>query len=245
LDYLLEKKIIRPSTSPYAATIIFTPKMDGGLWMCTDNRALNNITIKSLYSIPRADDLINQLGGARIFSKIDLRGGYHQIRVTEADIPKTTFRTRYVRDEYTLMSLGLTNAPATFQLTMNEVFCSLLDKCVIVYLDDIPVYSKTREQYLQDLEAILTLCDHHRLITKGSKCGFLKEELDFVGHVISTEGVKIDPQKIDTIRNWEPPTNIKELRSFLWFVNIVHGFIPNMAESTALLTDLLQKGFFF
>ncbi|GJP50152.1 hypothetical protein CLOM_g9289 [Closterium sp. NIES-68] len=125
---------------------------------------------------------------------------------------------------------------------MNEVFRLLLDKCVIVYLDYILVYSNSREQHLKDLEAVFTLCDQHRFITKGSNFAFLKEELDFLNHFISTEGVKIDPKKIDTICNWEPPTNVKELQSFMGFVNYMRHFIPKMAESTTPLTELLQKG---
>ncbi|GJP86720.1 hypothetical protein CLOP_g16712, partial [Closterium sp. NIES-67] len=149
------------------------------------------------------------------FYKIDLRGGYNRFRVAEAGISKTAFRTRYGSYEYTVMLFGLTNTPSTFQLTMNEVFRSLLDKCVIVYLDDILVYSTSQEQHLTDLEAVFTLCHHHQLIITGSECEFLKEELEFLGHVISTEGVKIDPKKIDTIRNWELPTNVKELQIFM------------------------------
>ncbi|GJP64767.1 hypothetical protein CLOP_g21716 [Closterium sp. NIES-67] len=219
LDYLLEKKFIHPYTSPYAAPILFTPKKDGGLQMCTDYRVLNKITIKPRYLIPRADDLIDQLRGARIFSKTDLRGGYHQIRIAEADISKTVFRTRYGSYEYIVMPFGLTNAPSTFQLTMNEVFCSLLDKCAIVYLDDILVYSISREQHLRSY--------------------------NFLGHIISIEGVKIDPRKISTIRNWEPSTNVERLQSVLGFVNYMRRLIPKMAESTAPLTDLLRKAVFY
>ncbi|GJP51861.1 hypothetical protein CLOM_g10990 [Closterium sp. NIES-68] len=156
LDYLRAKGFIRPSTSPFAAPIMFTPKKDGGLRMCTDYRALNRVTIKSRYPIPRTDELIDNLRGARYFSKIDLRGGYHQIRVFADDCHKTAFRTRYGSYEYTVMPFGLTNAPSTFQLTMNGVFRDLLDKCVIIYLDDILIYSKTREQHLQDLEAVFS-----------------------------------------------------------------------------------------
>ncbi|GJP56665.1 hypothetical protein CLOM_g15717 [Closterium sp. NIES-68] len=128
---------------------------------------------------------------------------------------------------------------------MNKVFRSLLDKCVIVYLDDIVVYNTIREQHLKDLEAVFTLYDQHRLIIKGSKCGFLKAEPEFLGHVISTEGVKIDQKRIHTVRNWEPPTNVKQLQCFMGFINYVHRFIPKMAESTAPLTDVLQKGVFY
>ncbi|GJP50835.1 hypothetical protein CLOM_g9992 [Closterium sp. NIES-68] len=229
LDYLLAKGFIRPSTSPFAAPILFMPKKDGGLRMCTDYRALNRETIKSRYPIPRTDELINNLCGARYFSKIDLCGGYHQIRAYE----------------YTVMPFGLTNAPSTFQLTMNGVFRDLLDKCVIIYLDDILIYSKTREQHLKDLEAVFQRLQQHRLITKGSKCEFLKQELEFLGHVISTEGIRIDPKKLREIQEWKPPTNLQQLQSFLGSVNYVRRFIPNMAGLTEPLTDLLQKRTFY
>ncbi|GJP41072.1 hypothetical protein CLOM_g710 [Closterium sp. NIES-68] len=240
LDYLLTKGFIRPSTSPYATPILFTPKKDGGFRMCIDYRALNRITIKSRYPILRADDLLDQLRGAKFFSKIDLRGGYHQIRVAAEDCHKTAFRTRYGSYEYLVMPFGLTNAPSTFQMTMNGVFRELLDKCVIIYPDDILIYSRSREQHLKDLDAVFTLLHKNRLITKGSKCDFLKQELEFLGHVVSTEGVKIDPRKIKTIQEWKPPTNLKELQSFLGFVNYVRRFIPNMAGLSAPLTDRLK-----
>ncbi|GJP49851.1 hypothetical protein CLOM_g9009 [Closterium sp. NIES-68] len=208
-------------------------------------RALNRRTIKSRYPIPRADDLLDQLRGARFFSKIDLRGGYHQIRVFANDCHKTAFRTRYGSCEYTVMPFGLTNAPSTFQLTMNGVFRDLLDKCVIVYLDGILIYSKTQEQHLKDLEQVFQRLQEHRLITKGSKCEFLKSELEFLGHVVGADGIKIDPKKIKTIRDWKPPTNLQELQSFLGFVNYVRRFIPNMAGITGPLTDLLRKGTLF
>ncbi|CAI7806861.1 unnamed protein product [Closterium sp. NIES-54] len=214
LDYLLEKKIIRPSSSPFAAPILFTPKKDGGFRMCIDYRALNRVTIKSRYPIPHADELIDQLRTAWVFSKIDLRGGYHQIRVEPSDCAKTAFGTRYGSFEYTVMPFGLTNAPATFQMTMNEAFRPLLDKCVIIYLDDILVYSQDKQQHLAELEEVFTDLDKHILLTKGSKCDFFQDRLEFLGHVISEAGVEIDPQKLDTVKAWHPPTNITELQSF-------------------------------
>ncbi|GJP45154.1 hypothetical protein CLOM_g4567 [Closterium sp. NIES-68] len=202
-----------PPKHIYAAPIMFTPKKDGGFRMCIDYRALNRITIKSRY---------------------------HQIRVAAEDCHKTAFRTRYGSYEYLVMPFGLTNAPSTFQMTMNGAFRELLDKCVIIYLDDILIYSRSREQHLKDLDAVFTLLHKNRLITKGSKCDFLKQELEFLGHVVSTEGVKIDPRKIKTIQEWKPPTNLKELQSFLGFVNYVRCFIPNMAGLSAPLTDRLK-----
>ncbi|CAI7780674.1 unnamed protein product, partial [Closterium sp. NIES-54] len=245
LDYLLEKKFIRPSSSPFAAPILFTPKRDGGFRMCIDYRALNRVTVKSRYPIPRADERIDQLRTARVFSKIDLRGGYHQIRVEPSDCAKTAFRTRYGSFEYTVMPFGLTNAPATFQMTMNEVFRPHLDKCVIIYLDDILVNSRDKQQHLEDLEAVFTILDKHRLLTKISKCEFFQDGLEFLGHVISEAGVEIDPKKLDTVKAWHPPTNITELQSFLGFVNYVRQFVPDMARLTAPLTDLLRKGVAF
>ncbi|CAI7798909.1 unnamed protein product [Closterium sp. NIES-53] len=245
IDALLEKGFIRASTSPFTAPILFTPKKDGGLRMCIDYRALNRVTIKSRYPIPRTDDLLDQLSGARYFSKIDLRGGYHQIRVFADDCHKSAFRARYGSYEFTVMPFGLTNAPSTFQLTMNRIFRDLLDRCVIVYLDDILIFSKTREQYLGDLDAVFKRLQENRLITKGSKCEFFKQELEFLGHVISRDGIKIDPAKIKTIQEWKSSTNITELQSFLGFVNYVRRFIPNMAGITGQLTDVLHKDMIF
>ncbi|GJP40371.1 hypothetical protein CLOM_g24641 [Closterium sp. NIES-68] len=169
-------------------------------------------------------------------------GGYHQIRVFADDYHKTTFRTRYGSYEYTVMPFGLTNTSSTFQPTMNGVFRDLLDKCVIIYLDDILIYSKTREQHLKDLDAVFQRLQQHRLITKGSKCEFLKQELEFLGYVISREGIRIDPKKLRAIQEWKPPTNLQQLQSFLGFVNYVRRFIPNMVGLTGPLIDLLQKG---
>ncbi|GJP42101.1 hypothetical protein CLOM_g1693 [Closterium sp. NIES-68] len=187
---------------------------DGGFRMCIDYRALNRITIKSR--------------------------GYHQIRGAVEDCHKTAFRTRYGSYEYLVMPFGLTNVPSTFQMTMNDIFRELLDKCVIIYLDDILIYSRSREQHLRDLDAVFTLLHKNRLITKGSKCDFLKQELEFLGHVVSTEGVKIDPKKIKTIQEWKPLTNLKELQGFQGFVNYVRRFIPNIARLSAPLTDRLK-----
>ncbi|GJP47583.1 hypothetical protein CLOM_g6766, partial [Closterium sp. NIES-68] len=207
LDYLLTKGFIRPSTSPYAAPILFTPKKDGGFRMCIDYRALNRITIKSRYPIPRADDLLDQLRGAKFFSKIDLRGV-----TTKFASPPRIATNRFPNPLRQLRIL----------MTMNGVFRELLDKCVIIYLDDILIYSRSREQHLKDLDAVFTLLHKNRLITKGSKCDFLKQELEFLD-VVSTEGVKIDPKKIKTIQEWKPPTNLKELQSFLVSITIVFG----------------------
>ncbi|CAI7870674.1 unnamed protein product [Closterium sp. NIES-53] len=178
-------------------------------------------------------------------SKVDLRGGYHQIRVEPSDCAKTAFRTRYGSFEYTVMPFVLTNAPATFQMTMNEAFRPVLDKCVIIYLDDILAYSRDKKQHLADLEAVFSVLDKHRLLTKGSKCDFFRDRLVFLGHIISEAGVEIDLKKLNTVQAWHPSTNLTELQSFLGFVNYVRRFVPDMARLTAPLTDLLRKGVIF
>ncbi|CAI7810505.1 unnamed protein product [Closterium sp. NIES-53] len=210
--------------------------------MCIDYRALNRATIKSRYPIPRADELINQLRTAQDFSKIDIRGGYHKIRVNPPNSAKTAFRTRYGSFEYTVMPFTRNNAPTIFQMTMNEAFHPLLDRCVIVYLDDIPIYNPDRAQHLQDIEAIFKIPSENRLLTKASMCEFLQDRMEFLGHIISAEGVEIYPKKIATIQAWHAPTNLTGLQSFLGFVNYVRRFVPDMAKLTASLTDLLRKG---
>ncbi|GJP84961.1 hypothetical protein CLOP_g15004 [Closterium sp. NIES-67] len=171
-----------------------------------------------------------------------LESGYHQILLPHSTCRQShrpTSRGQIFLQEYTVMPFGLTNAPSIFQLTMNEIFWPLLDKCVIVYLDDILVYRTTQDQHLKDL-AIFSLLQQIRLITKGSRCEFLKHEEEFLGHVISIYGVKIDPKKIATIQDWKSPANLRELQSFMGFVNYVHNFIPNMAGVPSPLTDLLK-----
>ncbi|CAI7798635.1 unnamed protein product [Closterium sp. NIES-53] len=201
--------------------------------MCIDYHALNRVTIKSRYPIPRTDDLLDQLRGARYFSKIDLRDGYHQIRVFADDCHKTAFRTRYGSYEFTVMPFGLTNAPSTFQLTMNRIFRDLQDRCVIVYFDDILIFSKTWEHHLRDLDAVFKRLQENQLITKGSKCEFFKQELEFLGHVVSRDGIKIDPAKIKTIQEWKSSTNITELQTVL-LQDFGNGLQPIDYESRKL-----------
>ncbi|CAI7853274.1 unnamed protein product [Closterium sp. NIES-53] len=241
-DYQLKKEFIRPNSSPFAAPILFTLKKDWGFRMCIDYRALNRVTIKSHYPIPRADELIEQLRTARFFSKIDLRGGYHQIRVNPPVHPKIAFRIRHRSFKYIVMPFELTNALANFQMTMNEAFRPLLDECDIVYLDDIQIYSTNRAQHLRDIEVVFNILSENHLLTKASKCEFLQDRLEFLGHVISADGVEIDPKKIVTIQAWHTPTNLTELQSFLGFVNYVRQFVSDMAKLTTPLTDLLRKG---
>jgi hypothetical protein len=172
-----------------------------------DYRRLNEVTIKNKYPLPKIEDLFDQLNGAKVFSKIDLRTGYHQLKVRESDISKTAFTTRYGLFEYTVMSFGLTNAPAYFMNLMNKVFMKFLDKFVVVFIDDILVYSKTEEEHAEHLRLVLGTLREHQLYAKFSKCEFWLKEVGFLGHVLSSSGVSVDPSKITSIMERKAPTN--------------------------------------
>lgn len=241
LEEYLEHGWIQPSSSPYGAPILFVKKKDGSMRMCVDYRALNKITIKNRYPLPRIDELFDRLQGAKYFSKIDLRSGYHQIRIADEDIPKTAFRTRYGHFEFLVLPFGLTNAPATFMTLMHDIFRPYLDDFIVIYLDDILVFSKTKEDHIQHLRTVLEVLRKHQLYAKLSKCDFLKTEVDFLGHVVTPEGIKMDPKKLTAIQDWPQPTNLKEVQSFLGLVNYYRRFIRNHAELCAPLTDLTRK----
>ena len=241
LDELLQKGLIRPSKSPYAAPVIFVKKSDGTMRMCIDYRALNKITVKNKYPLPRIDELFDRLVGSKIFSKLDLRSGYHQIRIVENDIHKTAFRTRYGLFEFTVLPFGLTNAPATFMNLMNDIFKPYLDEFIVVYLDDILVFSKDMKSHLKHLEQCFKILQENKLYAKLSKCSFGKSEIDFLGHIITSEGIATDPSKTESIRNWPTPNTLTELRSFLGLANYYLQFVKNYAEIASPLTELLKK----
>jgi hypothetical protein len=195
--------------------VLFVKKKDGTLRLCIDFRQLNKVTIKNKYPFPRIDDLFDQLKGARIFSKIDLRSGYHQVRIKEEDINKTTFRTRYGHYEFMVVPFGLSNAPTIFMCLMNGVFREYLDKFVIVFLDDILIYSKSEEEHEKHLRMVLQVLREHKLYAKLSKCIFYQKKIHYLGHIISVEGITVDPEKIEAIRGWPMPRNVTEVRSFM------------------------------
>ncbi|CAI7853835.1 unnamed protein product, partial [Closterium sp. NIES-53] len=240
-EYLLEKRLIGPSTSPYGAPVLFTPKPDGSLRMCIDYRALNKQTIKNKYPIPWIDDLLDQLRGATVFSKLDLRSGYWQIRMADNSIHKTAFRTRYGSYKYLVMPFGLTNAPATFQAEMNHILRPLLDECVVVYLDDILIYSKDMKQHVEHLRRVFEILRRERFYVKLSKSEFALKKVQFLGHMVSAQGIHVDPKKIEAVRTWKTPENVKELQQILGFANYYNRFVPNYAKIAAPLTNLLKK----
>ncbi|GJY77704.1 putative reverse transcriptase domain-containing protein [Tanacetum coccineum] len=215
LKELQEKGFIRPSHSPWGAPVLFVKKKDGSMRMCIDYRELNKLTIKNRYPLPRIDDLFDQLQGACCFSKIDLRSGYHQLRVREEDIPKTAFRTRYGHFEFTVMPFGLTNAPAIFMDLMNRVCKPYLDKFVIMFIDDILIYSKSEEEHEVHLKMILDFLKKEKLYAKFSKCEFWLQEIQFPGQVVNCDGIHIDPNKVELVKNLKTPESPTEIHSFL------------------------------
>ena len=221
--------------------MLLVEKKDGSLRMVVDYRGLNEVTIKNKYPLPVINDLFDQLQGAKVFSKIDLRSGYHQLKIREQDIPKTTFITRYGLYEYTIMSFGLTNAPAYFMNIMNKVFMEFLHKFVVVFIDDILVYSKNEEEHKEHLSLVLEKLREHQLYAKFSKCEFWLKEFGFLGHVISGEGIAVDPTKVVFVTKWVAPTSVGEIRSFLGLAGYYWRFIENFSRIAKPMTELLKK----
>jgi hypothetical protein len=238
---LQAKGFIRPTSSPWGAPGLFVEKKDGTQQMCVDYRSLNEVTIKNKYPLPRIEDLFDQMKGASVFSKIDLRSGYHQLKIRESDIPKTAFHTRYGLYEYTVMSFGLTNAPAYFMYLMNKVFMEYLDRFVVVFIDDILIFFKTMEEHAEHLRLVLEKLRSNQLYAKFSKCEFWLTKVAFLGHVISIRGVSVDPGKVKDVLNWMPPTTISEIQSFLGLEGYYRGFIKNFSKIAKPMTKLLEK----
>jgi hypothetical protein len=219
----------------------FVKKKDNSLRRCVDYRPLNAVTIKNKYPLPRIDILFDQLAGAKVFSKIDLRSSYHQIKIKPSDVPKTAFLIRNRLYEYLVMSFGLTNAPAYFMYLINSVFMPDLDKFVVVFIDDILIYSKTEEDHANHIRVVLQRLRDHRLYAKFSKCEFWLDSVKFLGHTISSKGISVDPTKVQEVMNWKPPTSVHQIRSFLGLAGYYHRFIPDFSKIAKPMTELLKK----
>ncbi|GJX90239.1 putative reverse transcriptase domain-containing protein [Tanacetum coccineum] len=241
LKELSDKGFIRPSSSPWGAPVLFVKKKDGSFRMCIDYRELNKLTVKNRYPLPRIDDLFDQLQGSSIYSKIDLRSGYHQLRVREEDISKTAFRTRYGHYEFQVMPFGLTNAPAVFMDLMNRVCKPYLDKFVIVFIDDILIYSKNKQEHEEHLKIILELLKKEELYAKFSKCEFWIPKVQFLGHVIDSKGIHVDPAKIESVKDWTSPKTPTEIRQFLGLAGYYRRFIEGFSKIAKPMTKLTQK----
>ncbi|GJY49533.1 putative reverse transcriptase domain-containing protein [Tanacetum coccineum] len=214
LQELSDKGFIRPGSSPWGALVLFVKKKDGSFRMCINYRELNKLTVKNRYPLLRINNLFDQMQGSRVYSKIDLRSGYHQLSVREGDIPKTVFRTRYGHYEFQVMSFGLNNALAIFMNLMNHVCKPYLDRFVIVFIDDILIYSKSKKEHEGHLKLILKLLKKEELYAKFSKCDFWLSKVQFLGHVIDSEGIHVDPAKIESIKDWASPKTPTEIRNF-------------------------------
>ncbi|KAE8721419.1 Detected protein of unknown function [Hibiscus syriacus] len=241
LQELLDRGFIRPSVSPWGAPVLFVKKKDGTLRLCIDYRKLNKLTVKNKYPLPRIDDLFDQFRGASIFSKIDLRSGYYQLKLKDSDIPKTAFRTRYGHYEFLVMSFGLTNAPAAFMDLMHRVFRPYLDQFVVVFIDDILVYSRSEAEHEEHLRIVLQTLRENKLYAKLSKCEFWLSEVTFLGHIVSADGIQVDPSKVEAIMNWKQSRNISEIRSFLGLAGYYRRFVEGFSLIAAPLTKLLRK----
>ncbi|KAA0032780.1 pol protein [Cucumis melo var. makuwa] len=242
LQELLDKGFIRPSVSPWGAPVLFVKKKDGSMRLCIDYRELNKVTVKNRYPLPKIDDLFDQLQGATVFSKIDLRSGYHQLRIKDGDVPKTAFHSRYGHYEFIVMSFGLTNAPAVFMDLMNRVFREFLDTFVIVFIEDILIYSKTEAEHEEHLRIVLQILQDNKLYAKFLKCEFWLKQVSFLDHVVSKAGVSVDPAKIEAVTGWTRPSTVNEVRSFLGLAGYYRRFVENFSRIATPLTQLTRKG---
>jgi len=242
LQKYLARGWIRPSRSPAGAPIVFAKKKDGSLRLCVDYRALNNITIKNRYPLPLIQESLERLGNARIYTRLDVREAYHRLRIREGDEWKTAFRTRYGHFEYLVVPFGLTNAPAAFQAYINRALSDLVDRICVVYLDDILIYSRTTEDHIEHVKAVLDRLREYKLFVNLDKCEFHTQRTEYLGYIVTPDGLSIDNSRVATIQEWPEPESVREIRIFVGFVNYYRRFVHNFSRIVAPLNEMTKKG---
>ncbi|GKD51321.1 putative mitochondrial protein [Tanacetum coccineum] len=256
INELLDTGVVRNSQSPFSSLIVMVKKKDGSWRMCIDYRKLNKNTIKDKFPIPMIEELIDELHGAQVFSKLDHRSGYQQIRMSEEDIYKTTFKSHDGHYKFVVMPFGLTNAPLTFQALMNSIFKPFFRRFTLVFINDILVYSPSMSSYLHHLRQVLQVMREHTLYAKESKCVFRTDSVEYLGHIISLTAVATNPKKVEAMEAWPVPTNIKQLRGFLgltgYYRRFIQGYaivtqapvlaLPNFNEEFIIETDASSYG---
>jgi hypothetical protein len=240
VEGLLSKGHIQESLSPCAVPTLLTPKKDGTWRMCVDSRAINKFTIRYRFPIPRLDDLLDQLNGAIIFSKLDLRSGYHQIRVRPSDEWKTAFKTQEGLYEWLVMPFGLYNAPSTFMRVMNQAFRPFIGKFVVVYFDDILIYNPNKEKHIQHVREVLCVLRREKFYASPKKCSFMKDLVLFLGYIVSKDGLAVDESKVTIVRDWPIPTTLHEVRSFHGLLSFYRRFIHDFSTIMAPITKCMK-----
>ena len=241
VEELMSKGYVREIMSPCVVIVLLVSKKDGTLHMCIDCRVVNNITVNYRHLIPRLDDMLDELHGSCIFSKVDLMSGYHQIRMKEGDEWKATFKTKYGLYEWLVMPFGLTNAPSTFMRLMNHVLHAFIGKFVVVYFDDILVYNRSLDEHVEHLRCVLTVLRNEKLYANFQKCTFCMEKVVFLGFVISGKGIEVDEEKVKAIKEWPTPKSITEVRSFHGLTSFYRWFVKDFSTIAAPLTEIVKK----
>ena len=240
LKEMLKQRKIMHSQSPAGAPILFVPKPDGKLRLCVDYRNLNKLTILNKYHLPLMGELKDRVAEATIFTKLDLKDGYHLLRIREGDEWKTAFRTRYGHFEYNVMPFGLVNAQATFQAMMNKILREFLDHGVVVYLNDILIYLNSEEEHIELLRKVLAKLKEHQLAVSVTKSVFHVKSVEYLGYIVTTDGVTMSERKVDSIKRWKSPRSVKEVQIFIGFANFYRRFIKGFSDICTPITETLK-----